>query len=960
MSRVHRTVVSLLTLAASLSLAAGPSLAVQRALPPAGAAMALQTAAPTGRIVVKFREDADLAVTGAGLVSSRSDEAARVSARLRAALPGARVERRFARPAAELDALRAAAERRGHGRLPDLNRYARVETGTTDRAALLAAVKALLADPAVETAFLEPVAVPAALGFDAFTGAAPDVGARPAGDAAAAGAGATALLSSGGAAAPREDTPDFTGLQGYLGAPPDGINAWAVNDTAGARGATVKVMDVEGAWLWDHEDLPGPWLELGEQYDSQGWRNHGTAVLGEIRGTDNAYGVRGITPDAQVGASSIGGQSVAEAILNAATAMEPGDVILIELHAPGPNATGEGQFGYVCMEFWQDNFDAIMTATALGVIVCEAAGNGAQDLDDPVYQGLFDRGVRDSGAIICGATSGASLEPASFTNYGSRVDLHGWGYDVVTCGYGWLQGDPLPETQWYTDGFSGTSSASPIVTGSVASLVGMVEARFGLSPDARLARDILVATGTPQEGTKHIGPRPDLLAAWNLASGGIGRIEGAVTDADTGLPVEGARVTVVETGAFDVTGAGGAYGFALLADGYTLRFESFFYATASLPATAASGATTTLDAALAPRATVDIAGRVFDEDGLPLVGVRVEAVTLPLAGGLTAGDGTFTLTDAPVDTTYQLRFDGLPGFGAGVQAVSTHGAAGSVAAHQGLYAALADFETDGGGFAADSVWAWGAPAAGGPAGGFSGDRCWGVGMDGDYLDDQTAHLESPVYNPTAAGDLFLSFHYWCDTEAGFDGVKVQTRPESGGDWTTRQPLTRYTDLSLGGLGYEGGWSGTSGGWQGAVFDLGDLAGQDFRFRLVFGSDAGVVGAGFWVDDVAFDTGLFLTDVGGASGAPAARAALDAYPNPFNPTTTLAWRLAGPATVDLIVVDARGRRVRALLAGERVEAAGSVTWDGRDDAGRRLASGLYLARLSGSGVEPVTRRLVLTK
>ena len=132
---------------------------------------------------------------------------------------------------------------------------------------------------------------------------------------------------------------------------------------------------------------------------------------------------------------------------------------------------------------------AILLASASGLIVCEAAGNGQQDLDDPLYQGLFDRSVRDSGAIMCGASSGASLEPAWFTNHGARVDLHGWGGGVVTCGYGNLQGLPgFPETQWYTDSFNGTSSASPIVTGAVVSLQGMVKATFGTSLDAAVCR----------------------------------------------------------------------------------------------------------------------------------------------------------------------------------------------------------------------------------------------------------------------------------------------------------------------------------------------------------------------------------------------------------------------------------------------------------------------------------------
>ena len=51
-----------------------------------------------------------------------------------------------------------------------------------------------------------------------------------------------------------------------------------------------------------------------------------------------------------------------------------------------------------------------------------------------------------------------------FSNYGSRVDCQGWGFEVTSTGYGSLQGGGSRDL-WYTDTFSGTSSASPIVTG---------------------------------------------------------------------------------------------------------------------------------------------------------------------------------------------------------------------------------------------------------------------------------------------------------------------------------------------------------------------------------------------------------------------------------------------------------------------------------------------------------------
>lgn len=74
------------------------------------------------------------------------------------------------------------------------------------------------------------------------------------------------------------------------------------------------------------------------------------------------------------------------------------------------------------------------------------------------------------------------------------------------------------------------------------------------------------------------------------------------------------------------------------------------------------------------------------------------------------------------------------------------------------------------------------------------------------------------------------------------------------------------------------------------------------------------------------------------------AALSLHPNPANPATTLRFTLSRPGAVLLDVLDARGRRVRRLLAGDLPEGDHVRTWRGRDDAGREVASGAYLVRL----------------
>ena len=174
----------------------------------------------------------------------------------------------------------------------------------------------------------------------------------------------------------------------------------------------------------------------------------------------------------------------ASAIQVAADNTSPGDVILIEQQSAGPRwPGGKSQFGYLPLEWQPAVRTAIQSATARGRIVVEAAGNGSQDLDDPIYGGWF---ATDSGAILVGAGNAPGCrygnDPTvargrlSFSNYGSRTDLQGWGNCVVSSGYGDLQPSSGGNVA-YTAVFGGTSSASPIVASSAAALSSVAESR---------------------------------------------------------------------------------------------------------------------------------------------------------------------------------------------------------------------------------------------------------------------------------------------------------------------------------------------------------------------------------------------------------------------------------------------------------------------------------------------------
>ncbi len=84
-----------------------------------------------------------------------------------------------------------------------------------------------------------------------------------------------------------------------------------------------------------------------------------------------------------------------------------------------------------------------------------------------------------------------------------------------------------------------------------------------------------------------------------------------------------------------------------------------------------------------------------------------------------------------------------------------------------------------------------------------------------------------------------------------------------------------------------------------------------------------------------------------------------HPNPFNPVTWIRFDLSSEATVQVDVLDVRGRLVRRLLNDIRGAGSHRVAWDGRDDAGAPLAAGLYLARLRTQG-DQFTCKMILAK
>ncbi|MHA4095898.1 S8 family peptidase [Bacillus cereus] len=315
------------------------------------------------------------------------------------------------------------------------------------------------------------------------------------------------------------DEPRLT-RQGYLEPAPLGINAPYAWSIKGGDGKGTTFVDMEYGWLFNHEDLVNQKIELISGQNKSEHHDHGTSVLGIVSAEDNNIGGIGIAPKAKVKVVSQirdnGNYNTADAILSAVNNMQAGDVLLLEAQA---TYDGYGDKNYFPVEVKPDIFDAIRMGTNKGIIIIEAGANGGNDLDqfrDRNGKQVLNRNspdFKDSGAIMVGAASARVPHKRSyFSNYGSRVDVYGWGNAVDTT-------DAKPSefiTNLYTSSFAGTSSASPIIAGAAASIQGIAKNNQGRVYTPRQLRDILSdsSTGTKSNDptSDKIGVLPDLKA----------------------------------------------------------------------------------------------------------------------------------------------------------------------------------------------------------------------------------------------------------------------------------------------------------------------------------------------------------------------------------------------------------------------------------------------------------------
>jgi C1A family cysteine protease len=259
------------------------------------------------------------------------------------------------------------------------------------------------------------------------------------------------------------------------------------------------------------------------------------------------------------------------------------------------------------------------------------------------------------------------------------------------------------------------------------------------------------------------------------------------------------------------------------------------------------------------------------------------------------------------------------------------------------------------GWTCDGEWAWGQPTGGGgehggpdPTSGYTGVNVYGYNLDGDYPNDmeEEMHLTSHAIDCSDIGGVSLRFWRWLGVERPlYDHAYVRVSND-GTNWVTVWENTETIE---------------DDSWTQMELDISAVADRQetVYLRWTMGTtDGGWTYCGWNIDDIEI-WGLDRAPVG-VDDAEFAAVRLDAArPNPFNPSTTIAFALpeAGPAR--LAVYDVAGRLVAVLAEGLHDAGEHRATWDGRDAEGRQLGSGVYFVRLEAAG-KLATRKMVMVK
>ncbi len=749
------------------------------------------------------------------------------------------------------------------------------------------------------------------------------------------------------------------------------------------------------------------WLDLvfgGQTFPSDSY-GHGTHVMGTMTGlgaaTEDTVGV------------AWGAQWIACNAINQGVSGEFDNDILVALDwfaepdgDPGTvddvpdvvqNSWGvyEG-LGYPdCFSLW---WAAIDNCEASGVVTTWSAGNegpSAGSLRSPADRIASPYNTFSVGAV--NATDyGFPYPIADFSSRGpSRCDNVTIKPEVVAPGVRVYSS--VPGGGYQQEGWNGTSMAGPHAAG----IVGLIrEANPNLEVD--VIKDIIMSTsidfGQAGEDNTYGMGFVDAYEAVLASLTGFGTIQGTVTHAETGHPIEGAQILVVEADRTFQTQSDGSYSGMIPAGIYTVRatHPAFLTGTAS-GVEVIEGEVTTQNFALAP-SPLDVVPPVISDVSQPCATddtfgpYVIEATITDNTEYVVAwlffrvNEGSFfeipmtamggdryhaEILGQPLGSLIEFYIEASDAIGN--TATDPAGAPGSLRIII-INTPTLVFEDDA---ESDQGWTLGVPGDDATSGLWEradpegtewngepsqpeddhtadpGVICFVTGASGgsagdNDVDNGCTTLISPVVDLTGAVDGKVTYWRWYYDGGNNPNNDVLVVDVSSDGGTTWQPLERLDH--------------TVNAWTEVSLNLctaTEITDQ-IQIRVVACDEPNNSLCEALVDDVKF-AAFYSEAIGvqGTAGVVGSTRLEVVSPNPFNPTTRITYQLASRTEVKLEIFDVHGRMVETLVSGIQSPGRYTLHWDGTDTAGRALASGLYFLRLRADG-QTHRERLTLLK
>lgn len=241
-------------------------------------------------------------------------------------------------------------------------------------------------------------------------------------------------------------------------------------------------------------------------------------------------------------------------------------------------------------------------------------------------------------------------------------------------------------------------------------------------------------------------------------------------------------------------------------------------------------------------------------------------------------------------------------------------------------------------------WEVGMPTAG-PSSAHSPKNCAGTVLRGNYHQSTNTKLISIPYKVLSANaNPTLQFWHWYSFSSNDSGV-VEIRVGNGASQIVLGP-----------------YKNTSGGvWTNVFLDLKPFANSTIQLNFRFASDGSntSLSTGWYIDDITLDGVTNVKEVSSEHDAIKSFTLYQNHPNPFNPSTTIIYDLPRASQVEIEIFTLLGERIRALVKQQQAAGQHRLQWDGRDEKGAPMPSGVYLYRLRADEFVQ-TRKMILAQ